>query len=635
MKLVSKNILTLTSLELKLNVWLVLALQLSAFWALRLRYLMWGEWSFDQGHNLLIARLIDYGYQPYSEIFMDRPPLFFWSIGPAYSFFHSVEALQITMLVYSVLGVAAMITIGATLNGRLTGLLAGFLLAFNFRYFLPSATVMPEMPAMSLALVALALALRYRTSGRRRWLIASAATMGGSFLINYFMPWMVLLILLTLLAPGKNAAAAALPAQAGRRILVDGLLWSLILLIVAFGSWLVYDVSQVLDQAILFHLLKSEGTESSLAGNVELIWQTFANQPVLTLWVIAGLAAALTRLKKYGWLSLLWFALTLILALVYSPLRSKHLLMFTPMMALLAAQGVAYVLAGKPAHKPGLVRWGRVIAGGLLLVLLVAELFNPYEELAKPRREMVDQATQPLVALLQQFTAPTDCMITDHPYLAFVSGRLPPPWLANLSYARFDSGSLDTDSLVARTEAAECQVVAPVLDRIKNSNRDYYNWAKANSLRVWVLDGKEVMVGNPLKEAQPLQPLHLNFAGQVELVGADWRPGERHGYLSLYWKTLRPFNQNYKIFVQLRNEQGQTVASADHEAYNGLIPMQLWRVDTIFKDTNRLDWPAELGPGPYTFYVGLYDPATLERLPIEGDTSGENAAVIPGITVGQ
>jgi hypothetical protein len=62
--------------------------------------------------------------------------------------------------------------------------------------------------------------------------------------------------------------------------------------------------------------------------------------------------------------------------------------------------------------------------------------------------------------------------------------------------------------------------------------------------------------------------------------------------------------------------------------------MQLWRVNTIFKDTNRLDWPAELGPGPYTFYVGLYDPATLERLPIEGDTSGENAAIIPGITVG-
>jgi len=635
MKLVSKNISTLSSIDLKINLWLVLVLQLSASWALRLRYLMWGEWSFDQGHNLLIARLIDQGYQPYSEIFMDRPPLFFWSIGPAYSFFHSVEALQILMIGYSMLGVAAMIAIGASLNGGLTGLLAGFLLAFNFRYFLPAGTVMPEMPAMSLALVALALALRYRTSGRRRWLVASAVAMGGSLLINYFMPWMILLIPLTLVAPAKNGAATILSARSVRRILTDGLLWSLILLFVAFGTWFIYDARQVLDQAVLFHLLKTEGTESSLAGNIALIWQIFADQPILTLWLIAGLAAALTRLKQYGWLPLLWFTLTLILALVYSPLRSKHLLMFTPIMALLAAQGVAYLLAGRQAPKPDLVRWGRIITGGLLLLLLVAELFKPYEALAKPRREMVDQATQPLVALLQQFTTPTDCMITDHPYLAFVSGRLPPPWLANLSYARFTSGSLDTQGLVAQTEASECQVVAPVLDRIKNSDRDYYNWAKANSLRVWVLDGKEIMLGNPLHEAHPLQPLHLNFTSQVELVGADWRPGERHGYLTLYWKTLRPFNQNYKIFVQLRNEQGQTIASADHEAYNGLIPMQLWRVDAIFKDTNRLDWPAELGPGPYTFYVGLYDPATLERLPIEGDTSGENAALIPGITVRQ
>jgi hypothetical protein len=563
---------------------------------------------------------------------MDRPPLFFWSIGPAYSFFHSVEALQIAMVVYSILGVAALVAIGASLTGRLTGLLAGFLLAFNFRYFLPAGTVMPELPAMSLALVALALALRYRASGRRRWLITSAVAMGGSFLINYFMPWLVLLTLLILIVPAKNSAS--LPAGLGRRILAVGVPWSLILLLVAFGSWLVYDIRQVLDQAVLFHLLKTEGTESSLAGNVALIWQTFATQPLLTLWGIAGLVAALTRLKKFGWLPLLWFILTLILALVYSPLRSKHLLMFTPIMALLAAQGIVYVLAIKPARKPGLLRWGRIITGGLLLILLVAELFQPFEALARPRREMVNQEMQPLVGLLQQFTAPTDCLITDHPYLAFVSGRMPPPWLANLSYARFTSGNLDTQSLVAQTEAAECQVVAPVLDRIKNSNRDYYNWAKANSLRVWVLDGKEVMLGNPLQEAHPALPLHLNFAGQVELVGADWRPGERHGYLTLYWKTLRPFNQNYKIFVQLRNEQGQTLASADHEAYNGLIPMQLWRVNTIFKDTNRLDWPAELGPGPYTFYVGLYDPATLERLPIEGDTSGENAAIIPGITVG-
>jgi hypothetical protein len=176
-------------------------------------------------------------------------------------------------------------------------------------------------------------------------------------------------------------------------------------------------------------------------------------------------------------------------------------------------------------------------------------------------------------------------------------------------------------------------VVAPTLDRIKNSNRSYYDWAKSNYLRVWVLEGHEIMLGKPLKTAQPAIPLNTKFAAQVELLGADWLPGSQGGHLSLYWRALQPFPQRYKIFVQLRNHQGQTVASADHEVYDGLIPTQRWPVNAILKDTNYLSLPPDLEPGVYALYLGLYDPDTLERLPIINDASGENAVVIPEFLV--
>ena len=130
--------------------------------------------------------------------------------------------------------------------------------------------------------------------------------------------------------------------------------------------------------------------------------------------------------------------------------------------------------------------------------------------------------------------------------------------------------------MVEITNIYDCQVMAPTLDRIKNANRPYYDWAKENYLRVWVVDGKEVMLGKPLQKADPNVAIRTNFAEQVELLGVDWLLDKDSGYLSLYWHTLQPFSQNYKIFVQLRDNTGQTLASADHEAYDGLIPTQSW-----------------------------------------------------------
>jgi hypothetical protein len=141
------------------------------------------------------------------------------------------------------------------------------------------------------------------------------------------------------------------------------------------------------------------------------------------------------------------------------------------------------------------------------------------------------------------------------------------------------------------------------------------------------------MLGKPMMQAQPEIPLSVNFNGQVELMGADWHPVEDGGYLSLYWKTMQPFSQDYKIFVQLRNAQGQIVASADHEAYNGLIPTQAWPVQAILKDTNRLNWPPDLPHDTHAFYIGLYNPVNGERLPIVNDQSGENAVVLSEIMV--
>lgn len=605
--------------------------------ALQTQYLLWGDWTYDQGFYFLVARLMEQGFWPYRQIHMSEQPLMVWSAYLPYELFDSVWAMQFFMVAYALLGIAALISIGRRLAGIAAGLLAGFLYAAHFEFFKVAYWVNPETTSVSLALVAIALALRYSAEGRRRWLIFSAIALAGSFLLKLFMMIAIPLIaLILLLYPAFNNFGQTL-RQRRHKILTDYLLWFGAIVAILLTVWLGVGISGWLEQSVFFYINRNAAHPFDLAFNLSQIWQLLVRWPLLLVLSLFGLGRALVQFKSFGWIAIIWTLLSLTFLLTFTPLREKHLIMLIPLQAFLAALGLSqfFTLWRVTSRQQPIIKWGTAFAGLLLTGLLLAELAAPFSRLTRPNKPLVEGESEIVAEALLKFTNPADCIITDDPYVAFVAGRLPPPWLSNLSYARFESGSLTTRQLIEVTNRYNCQAVVPTLDRLKNSDRAYYDWAKATYLRTWVVEGKEIMLGKPLTRAAPRLPLYANFAGQVELLGADWikaeaQPGQV--YVSLYWKSLKPFTQNYKIFVHLRHAAtGQTVASADHEAFDGLLPTQRWPVNRILKDTNPLVIPVEAPPGPYLLYVGLYDPATGKRLPIINDQSGENAVMIPGI----
>jgi 4-amino-4-deoxy-L-arabinose transferase-like glycosyltransferase len=104
--------------------------------------------------------------------------------------------------------------------------------------------------------------------------------------------------------------------------------------------------------------------------------------------------------------------------------------------------------------------------------------------------------------------------------------------------------------------------------------------------------------------------------------------------LGLYWHPIGDARQVMKVFVQLRDGQGETIAQADHFIFEGLLGAGEWNklreTGEWLRDTAdlRLPLPLPLEGGPYRVYVGLYDPDTQERASVVNDTSGENAVVI-------
>jgi len=93
------------------------------------------------------------------------------------------------------------------------------------------------------------------------------------------------------------------------------------------------------------------------------------------------------------------------------------------------------------------------------------------------------------------------------------------------------------------------------------------------------------------------------------------RPGEAI-LLTLLWRSLSPVAENYQVFVHLLDEQGAKIAQADGQPVQWLRPTSTWQAGEQIVDRYGLLLPDLLPAGQYTVAVGLYHPATGQRLPV-------------------
>jgi 4-amino-4-deoxy-L-arabinose transferase-like glycosyltransferase len=134
--------------------------------------------------------------------------------------------------------------------------------------------------------------------------------------------------------------------------------------------------------------------------------------------------------------------------------------------------------------------------------------------------------------------------------------------------------------------------------------------------------------------AQPQSTLNANFSGVIQLQGYSLNLQAGTLSVGLFWQLIGVPAKPFKLFVQLRNHQGQTVAQADHYLLENLLTVEAWQAwqqqDEWLRDTAELPLPEPLpaAGAPYRLFIGFYNPATQVRVPLFNDSSGENAAVI-------
>jgi hypothetical protein len=663
---------------------LQLGLLLLLSFGLRLLFLDNFIWGYDEGIHVLLAKLLAADYTPYTQLFVSYPPLFVWSLEWPWRIWQTVAALQLTMTLYALLGLVAVGLIAYRLAGKLAGLLAAFFLSVSATYLDGSRAVMTEVPSVGVAALAVALAAIYYWTGRRGWLFGSGLLLAASLMLKILSPFILALILLLplvrrmapwwqqpparsttgrLAGDGVEASAGPPPkgstpyapdatmssitAQDIKALLIDGAVFAAGLLLPLGLVLLLYDAEAMFRQVIAFRLDSRITYEDDWTDNIEILLTFGRSNLALILAAAWGFGLIWQRQRRAGWFVPLWLILALAFSLIQVPLREKHLPLLLPPLTTLAGLALAHGLRfplSPPNRGAGGVQQteeinqpspptrgaGAVWAVALLLAALYFwQLGSDFTAFSRITTQPLNQDEQRLTGYLQRFTSPADCLITDNPTLAFFADRLTPPNLSEVSSARLRTGYLTYDELVAATQTYGCQVVAPVDRRLKRTRADFIEWSKQNFVGLWLYDGgTEILLAQPLANPQPAHRSQVKLGEQVELVGFELIEADQALYVSLYWQALQPLDQDYTVFVHLRDEANQTLANADHQPYDGLVPTSRWPVGRAIKETIRLDLPPDLPKGPSQVMVGMYLPATLERLPVQPDHSGENAIIL-------
>lgn len=120
--------------------------------------------------------------------------------------------------------------------------------------------------------------------------------------------------------------------------------------------------------------------------------------------------------------------------------------------------------------------------------------------------------------------------------------------------------------------------------------------------------------------------LEVGVGEHIRLLGYDLendrvRPGDQFT-LTLYWQAVDRVETSYTVFTHLLDTGSHIRAQKDSIPGGGSLPTTSWVEREVIADVYHLTVSSDAPPGDSVLEVGMYDPATGQRLPLRG-RSGE------------
>jgi hypothetical protein len=595
---------------------------------------------YDEGIRIEQLLLMSAGYRPFRDIFAAQGPLLLDLLYPWFALFGGdLVAARLAVALYSLVGLGGAYWVGRLAGGTLGGVAATLLLILSPLYLEGSRLALAEVPAMAPAILAVGAGLVFARCGRRRWLIGAGALLATGLLVKPIVLAAGVPVGLAVLSRGRAAWKDLVLLGA----LVAGLM---ALVVVAVG------LPGVLEQIVAYRLESRDSEGWSLAKNrLALVRALSFEQTALLGLAIGGGALLLAQCWRDGpvhrWLALSlvgWAVASVGLLLAYSPLHGKHAVVMIPPIAILAGAGLG--VAWRELRSGGAAR--RLVVGLVTAALLTWYLAATPTTLAQSGQLMrvtadsdVDPAFEQYAdaaEVIRALSGPDDFVVTDHPYLTFLAGRLVPPQLVDTSKSRIRSRSLRGSDAVAMAAAYDPALIVLWTDRLRPL-REFKAWVEQQYRLVKVYNRRNdldrgvyvrrdadlptvrarLAIGAPSRAA-------ADFDGGVRLVGhevarAAFRRGDGAG-LTLHWESLQPLDRDYDVITVLRGADGQAWDQQQESLAGGSVDTSEWEVGRWLFQHTFVRADARTPPGEYSVGVSLYDSRARRLVPL-ADGSGE------------
>ncbi len=113
------------------------------------------------------------------------------------------------------------------------------------------------------------------------------------------------------------------------------------------------------------------------------------------------------------------------------------------------------------------------------------------------------------------------------------------------------------------------------------------------------------------------------------MTGLDFWDGRRIVFFSC-WEVTGDIDRDYTVFLHVLDEEGNLVATWDHQPGNELYPTSLWQPGEFVKDELSVYlYDEDVSPGTYQVRIGLYDLATNTRVPVRvGETWADGVSLL-------
>ena len=141
------------------------------------------------------------------------------------------------------------------------------------------------------------------------------------------------------------------------------------------------------------------------------------------------------------------------------------------------------------------------------------------------------------------------------------------------------------------------------------------------------VDGGEPGIEVATVKIEPAHPLpapdgwSAELGDHIALVNATIQPaqalpGQSVQVLVRWYVPVGRPQQDYTTLIHLGQPDAPPLATGDSPPHGGSYPTSAWSNGETIDDRYFLTLPANLPPGRYPVWIGLYDPATGERLPV-------------------